>query len=47
MDPVLVTVLLLVGGFGCLLLDFFLPTGGVLSVLAAIAMVAAILVLLR
>lgn len=42
MDPILLPILLLLAGFGCLLLDFFLPTGGVLSFFAAIAIVAAI-----
>lgn len=44
MDPVLMSILLLLGGFVCLVLDFFLPTGGVLSCLAAIAIVAAIII---
>lgn len=43
MDPTLLPILLLLGGFGCLLLDFFLPTGGVLSCIAAIAIVTAII----
>jgi len=33
----------MLAGFGCLLMDFFLPTGGVLSFLGAIAIVAAII----
>lgn len=43
MDPILVPILLLLGGFVCLLLEFFLPTSGVLSLLAAIAILAAII----
>lgn len=43
MDPILLPIVLMIGGFACLLLDFFLPTGGVLSCLAAIAIVAAII----
>jgi len=43
MDPILLPILLMLAGFGCLLMDFFLPTGGVLSFLGAIAIVAAII----
>ena len=43
MDPMLIPILLLVGGFACLLLDFFLPTGGVFSCIAGITIVAAII----
>lgn len=43
MDPILLPILLLLAGFGCLLLDFFLPTGGVLSFMAAIAILASII----
>ena len=43
MDPILLPILLLLAGFGCLLLDFFLPTGGILSFTAAIAILAALI----
>lgn len=43
MDPILLPILLMLAGFVCVLMDFFLPTGGVLSFLGAIAIVAAII----
>lgn len=44
MDPLIWSIVLLLGGIGLIFLELFIPSGGVLSFLAALSVVASVIV---